>query len=244
MTGAGELNVRRVVVGARVWVVAVVACLLPSCASAPQPHPQTLPPRVTAAAPRVSAWPRREVFDLALEAYQCGRRLGYFHRPLLTVIDYSLPSTEKRLWVIDMQRKRVLFNELVAHGRNSGEEYPVAFSNRDGSKQSSLGLFRADDPYEGGHGWALHLTGLEPGVNDRADARRIVMHGARYVSAEHIAHFGQLGRSWGCPALPEGVHERIIDRIRGGSAVFAYYPDPNWLGQSRFLHCGGPLAQQ
>lgn len=237
------------VVGARTWVAALAACLLPlpSCAAAPQPRPREplpLPQPVSAALPRHDAWPRREVFDLALQAYQCGSRLGYFRRPLLTVIDYSLPSTEKRLWVIDLRRKRVLFNELVAHGRNSGDAYAVAFSNRDGSKQSSLGLFRADEPYEGGHGWALHLTGLEPGVNDRAETRRIVMHGARYVSPEHIAHFGQLGRSWGCPALPEGVHERIIDRIRGGSAVFAYYPDSAWISNSRFLHCGGALAER
>jgi hypothetical protein len=179
---------------------------------------------------------------LALRAYRCGRTLGYIDRPLLTVIDYSLPSTERRLWVIDVAHKRVLFNERVAHGERSGENYAAAFSNRVGSRQSSLGLFRTDDTYDGEHGLSLRLSGLEPGINDRARDRRIVMHGADYVSDGFVATHGRLGRSWGCPALPAGVHAQVIDRIRDGSAVFAYYPDPEWLQSSRFLHCDARLA--
>jgi hypothetical protein len=218
--------------------LALLACLLSSCAVAPAPR--AAGPRVVA--PSGIAWPRREVLDLAAQAYACGNREGYFRRPVLTIIDYSLPSTEPRLWVIDLRRKRILHRELVAHGRNSGDLFAVAFSNRIGSRQSSLGLFRTDEAYVGRHGQALRLSGLEPGFNDNARERAIVLHGAPYVSATHIAAWGSLGRSWGCPALPEGVSGRVIDRIAGGSAVFAYYPDDEWMRSSHFLHCGEPLA--
>src|SRR5262245_49415050 len=126
-------------VRARTWLMVLLACLLPSCAAAP-PRYTT---RIAAPKPRTAAnpWPRREVLDLALRAYSCGRDRGEFNQqPLLTVIDYSLPSTSKRLWVIDLARRRILFNELVAHGANSGETYAVAFSNDVGSRQSSIGL--------------------------------------------------------------------------------------------------------
>lgn len=215
-------------------------CLL-SCAAAPRLQPFT-GPAVQPVSFSPTPWPRRDVLDLALQAYRCGRTLGYIDRPLLTVIDYSLPSTARRLWVIDLAHSRVLFNELVAHGERSGEDVPVAFSNRRGSRQSSLGLFRTEDAYDGEHGLSLRLTGLEPGFNDRARDRRIVMHGADYVSEAFIAEHGRLGRSWGCPALPAGVHEHLIDRIRDGSAVFAYYPDPQWLNGSHFLHCDARMA--
>jgi hypothetical protein len=187
--------------------------------------------------PSAGALPRRDVLDLALQAYRCGRSRGYIDRPLLTVIDYSLPSTARRLWVIDVDRGAVLFNELVAHGRNSGDNLAVSFSNQLGSLQSSLGLFRTGDTYIGQHGLALRLNGLEPGVNDRALERKIVMHGADYVSPAIIAAYGRLGRSWGCPALPRGVTAEVIEQIRDGSAVFAYYPDPDWLRSSEFLRC-------
>jgi len=182
-------------------------------------------------------WPRQEVLDLAMRAYRCGRDAGVFDRPLLTVIDYSLPSTERRLWVIDVPRRRVLFHELVAHGEGSGDNYAVEFSNEPGSRQTSLGVFRTEDVYRGGQGYSLRLAGLEPGVNDLAMERKIVMHGADYVSASAANALGRLGRSWGCPALARGVHRRIIERIKGGSALFAYYPDTRWFKRSRFLQC-------
>jgi hypothetical protein len=184
-----------------------------------------------------TAWPRPEVLDLAMRAYRCGADAGAFAGPLLTVIDYSLPSTARRLWVIDTVRQRVLFQELVAHGEGSGEKYAVDFSNEPGSRQSSLGVFRTERVYHGGQGYSLRLVGLEPGVNDLALERRIVMHGADYVSPQAAAALGRIGRSWGCPALARGVHRRVIDRIRGGSALFAYYPDRDWFRRSRFLHC-------
>lgn len=206
--------------------------LLPACAAAPAPVS-----RPVVARPRPAAnWPRREVLDLALRAYQCGRARGEFRQPILTVIDYSLPSTARRLWVIDLERRKVLFNELVAHGVNSGETYSSAFSNVVGSRQTSLGLFRTDEPYRGRHGLSLRLSGLEPGVNDKARERAIVIHGAPYVSDATVSTFGSLGRSWGCPALPESVNQAIIDRIQYGSAVFAYYPDHHWLRSSRYLN--------
>ena len=194
----------------------------------------------------VSTWnidaPRREVLQLALQAYTCGDQRGQFDQPYLTIIDYSLPSSVPRLWVIDVHTRRILRNELVAHGRNSGDDLAVAFSNDPHSMQSSIGLFRTEDVYRGRHGESLRLVGLEPGINDRAEERKIVMHGAWYVSAAHAARYGQLGRSLGCPALPLGVHRQIIDRIKGGSAVFVYYPDDQWLRSSSYLHCDARLA--
>lgn len=189
------------------------------------------------------AWPRHEVYELALEAYRCGAIEGRFARPLLTVIDYSLPASEPRLWVIDLSEGRVLHHELVAHGEQSGENLAVAFSNAPDSHQSSLGLFRTDEAYTGRFGYALRLSGLEPGFNDNARARAIVFHADPDVSPTFIAQWGTIGRTWGCPALPPDVSKDVIDCIAGGSAVFAYYPDPQWLNESRYLHCGSQLAQ-
>lgn len=186
--------------------------------------------------------PRPHVMDLAREAWECARRSGEVDGSLLTVIDYSLPSTTKRLWVMDMGRRRVLWNELVAHGEGSGDLEAVSFSNQRGSRRSSLGLFRTEDIYRGRHGASLRLEGLEPGVNDNAMDRALVIHGAAYVSNRVVAEYGRLGRSWGCPALDRRVSRPIIDRIKGGSAVFAYYPDARWLARSRFLHCGERVA--
>lgn len=201
------------------------------------PVPGPAPPVATRPATRTPSGLRPEVFDLARHAFACGRSHGYFDRPVLTVIDYSLPSTERRLWVVDLATGDVLFHELVAHGRNSGENMASAFSNRLGSKQSSLGLFRTEGTYVGGHGYSLRLSGLERGVNDAARQRDIVIHGAPYVSAEFVARIGRLGRSWGCPALDPRVHERVIDQIKNGTALFVYYPDADWLARSEFLHC-------
>ena len=186
--------------------------------------------------------PCPKVLRLALNAYECGRFQGYFDKPILSVIDYSLPSSERRLWVIDVESQDVLFHEFVAHGRNSGDRLAYAFSNERGSLQSSLGLFRAGEPYYGQHGYSLRLMGLEPGVNDRALERRIVIHGADYVRPEVISARGRLGLSWGCPALDPRVNADIIDLIKGGSALFVYYPERAWLARSRFLNCDATQA--
>jgi hypothetical protein len=188
--------------------------------------------------------PPKDILKLALQAYACGEAEGAFDQPYLTIIDYSMPSAARRLWVLDVRTRRVLFHELVAHGRNSGDAMASEFSNVPGSYQTSIGLYRTEDVYLGQHGGSLRLSGLEPGYNDLAWDRAIVIHGASYVSADHIAEYGRLGRSLGCPALPYGVHQRIIERIQGGSAVFAYYPDRDWLRNSRYLHCRQRLVQR
>ena len=188
----------------------------------------------------VPGGPSRRVLDLALNAASCATQSMDVKRPsLLTVIDYSLPSTQARLWVLDLARRRPVFRELVAHGRGSGEDRADRFSNDPGSHQSSLGLFLTGEVYTGSNGYSLRLDGLEPGVNDRARERAIVMHGAPYVSTAVARTMGRLGRSWGCPALRSGVAREVIDAIKGGSLVFVYYPDERWQQSSRFLgSCG------
>lgn len=177
------------------------------------------------------------VLRLALNAAACARRAGAVANDrLLTVIDYSRASTEPRLWVLDLERERVLFEELVAHGSGSGENFATRFSNREGSHQTSLGLFRTADTYVGSNGYSLRLDGLEAGVNDRARERAIVMHGAPYVSEFNLRTVGRLGRSHGCPALRPAIARTVIDTIKQGSLVFAYYPDKQWLQGSRFLN--------
>lgn len=225
---------------AGVVMTAVAAiCGVASAAAARPRVPHTTP--VARSAP--VEWPRPEVLAVALRAYECGQAAGYFRTPLLTIIDYSLPSTIRRLWVLDVPRREIVFNELVAHGEGSGDNFASRFSNRPGSRRSSLGLFRTEDVYRGEHGVSLRLAGLEPGVNDRASERAIVIHAAPYVSPSMIAARGRLGRSWGCPAVEPGVHRRLIERIKGGTPVLAYYPDDRWLGESRFLRCTEQLAR-
>jgi hypothetical protein len=181
-----------------------------------------------------------EVLELALAAYAEGMEKGYFTRKRLTVIDYSLPSYEQRLWVIDMATERVLFEEIVAHGmgkpRGSGGDMETAkeFSNRRGSRKSSLGLFVTAETYQGRHGYTLRLDGLEEGVNDNARERLIVIHGAHYVTKPR-ADDHMVGRSWGCPSVRPKVARPLIDAIKGGSAVWIYYPDAAWLEESEFL---------
>lgn len=179
---------------------------------------------------------KAEVLRMALKATSCAAEQGLVkRRNLLTVIDYSLPSTQPRLFVFDLGAKKLLFRELVAHGKNSGGDLPSFFSNSPGSLATSLGLFVTDDPYFGSNGYSLRLKGLEEGVNDRAWERAIVMHGAPYVSRAAVKALGRLGRSWGCPAVRKDVARKMIDTLRGGSAIFAYYPDPKWLSQSAFV---------
>jgi hypothetical protein len=189
------------------------------------------------------AWPAAatrsidaHVFRLALSAASCAMRSGAVADPAtLTVIDYSRPSTERRLWVFDLRSHTLLFQELVAHGSGSGDNRATAFSNDPETHRTSLGLFRTAETYQGAHGYSLRLDGLEPGVNDRARERQIVIHGAAYVSDAFVRAQGRLGRSWGCPALSTMVAPRVIDRVKRGSLVFAYYPDQHWLASSRFL---------
>jgi len=179
-----------------------------------------------------------QVLDLALTAVSCGVASGDLDAPpTLTLIDYSLPSTTPRLWVFDTHTGKILFNELVAHGRNTGDNMAVRFSDAMESRESSIGLFRTADTYVGHNGYSLRLDGLEPGFNVHARERAIVMHGAPYVNADVAKANGRLGRSWGCPALREAVARKVIDTVRGGGVIFSYYPDTTWLKTSRFLNC-------
>ena len=181
-----------------------------------------------------------DVFELALGAANCAIRSGAVSDSrTLTVIDYSKSSVEKRLWVFDLADRELLHQELVAHGQGSGMTFATQFSNRPESHQTSLGLFVTEDTYVGRNGYSLRLNGLDRGFNDRARERAIVMHGAPYVSTDFAKAQGRIGRSWGCPALSDAVARTVIDQIKGGGLVFAYYPDPQWLRASKFLQCQG-----
>jgi hypothetical protein len=201
--------------------------------------PVPRPPESTTSAATGAIDP--DVLEMALGAATCAVRSGVARNPsTLTVIDYSKPSTAKRMWIFDLPTRQLLYHELVAHGQGSGDNLAVRFSNEPETHRSSLGLFVTASTYVGKHGYSLRLDGLERGFNDRARERAIVLHGAPYVSADFIEAQGRLGRSWGCPAVREGVAHELIDRVKDGSLLFAYYPDDSWLESSRYL--GGCAA--
>ena len=186
----------------------------------------------------------QSVLNLALSAVTCAVASGDLDAPpTLTLIDYSRPSTEPRLWVYDLRSGALLFKELVAHGKNTGDNMATRFSDDLNSRQTSIGLFRTSETYVGSNGYSLRLDGLEPGFNARARERAIVMHGAPYVDPSLATRQGRIGRSWGCPALREGVARKVIDTIRGGGVIFSYYPDSGWLKTSRFLNCGATAGR-
>lgn len=188
---------------------------------------------------------KANVIHLAVAAMECATSNAKSAPKTLAVIDYSLPSSQQRLWVFDLKQRKLLLQEYVAHGRNSGENFASSFSNVNGSYQSSLGLFRTLSPYRGKHGLSLRMEGIEAGVNDNALDRAIVIHGADYVNPALIAKQGRIGRSLGCPAVRRAVAPTLIDNLKDGQYVFAYYPDPQWLTTSTYLTCGGakgPLA--
>lgn len=173
--------------------------------------------------------PSEDAIRWALEGYSHLNRKGVIARDeLLTIIDYSLPSDQKRMWVLDVHNKKVLHHSLVAHGRNSGARMARRFSNVPGSYTSSLGFFVTGDTYIGKHGLSLVLEGLEEGINDKARERSIVMHAAEYATAQFAKEHGRLGRSLGCPAIPPDQHEEVIRKLSGGSCVFIYGSDEKY----------------
>jgi hypothetical protein len=176
-----------------------------------------------------------KVYQMATKAYQRAKQQGKVKKPIVTIIDYSLPSTKPRLWVIDMRSNKVIYHTHVAHGSGSGGNYASNFSDRPGSNQTSLGVFVTGSTYQGKHGTSLTMHGLEKGINGNAFSRRIVIHSANYVSDHTIRAQGRLGRSWGCPALNNKVAQPIIRTIKDGSMIFAYYPDQKWMKKSNFL---------
>ena len=170
------------------------------------------------------ALPKLESFAVALKGYYSLKEKGLIKKDILTLIDFSLSSNTKRLWVIDLITGDVLYHSLVAHGRNTGEEYASNFSNAAESYKSSLGFYSTGEIYNGKHGMSLRLDGLEKGVNDNARARGVVMHAADYVSNSFIKNNHRLGRSQGCPAVPAELSKEIISTIKGKSCFFIYHP--------------------
>lgn len=181
-----------------------------------------------------------KVLAFALKAYNTAKSKGHSKKNILTVVDYSLPATKKRMWVFDVARKKLLFHTLVAHGQGSGKVYAKSFSNQPRTKKSSLGVFRTGVTYIGKHGESLNLHGLEQGVNSNAFRRGIVMHNANYVNEQFARKHGYLGRSWGCLALDKKVCQPVINTIKNGTLVFAYYPDKQWLASSKYLNVKAP----
>lgn len=177
------------------------------------------------------------VLSMAAEALRCASYHGEPDAHALAVIDYSMPSTAKRLWVFDLDEPALLFNERVAHGSATGDNKATFFSNKPGSHASSIGLYSTANSYYGSKGYALRLKGLEEGVNDNAYKRAIVMHGADYATPSFVHRIGRLGRSWGCPAVRPGIVKPLINSIKDGQYLFAYYPKPDWIDNSEYLNC-------
>lgn len=155
---------------------------------------------------------------------------------IITIVDFSQPSNKKRLYVVDLENKQILFNTLVAHGRNTGTLWAKSFSNKASSLKSSPGFYVTEDTYVGHNGYSLRLDGQEKNINDNALNRSIVMHGAPYVDQSAINSLGFLGRSWGCPAVPVAQHKAIINTIKGGTCLFIYSPDRNYRESSAILN--------
>ena len=173
------------------------------------------------------------VISEAVSAMKCAQNNGVGRSAdRLAIIDYTLPSRTPRMWVVDLKNKKLLFEEHVAHGQGSGDDVPNAFSDREGSHQSSLGLYLTDETYEGGNGYSLKLHGLSKGFNESAMQRYIVMHGAPYVNPDAITALGRLGRSWGCPAVRTEVAAPIIDTLKSGQFIYAHGP-----GTARLSAC-------
>lgn len=180
----------------------------------------------------------RDVFDLAirgLKKLDAEKKLN--NSTIVTIADYSQSSNKKRLYVIDLKNKKLLFNTYVAHGRNTGDEYAKSFSNKEGSYKSSLGFYVTENPVVCSHtGYSLTINGLEKGINDHAVKRAIIIHGADYATEDFIRKYGHLGRSFGCPTLPPDLNKPIIDSIKGGSCLFIYNPDSKYISSSSLLN--------
>lgn len=176
-----------------------------------------------------------KAYQLGIKGWQKMKADGTVTKDVIAICDFSQSSTQKRLYVIDIVSGKLLFNTLVAHGRNTGEEFAQYFSNRPQSLMSSLGFYTTKQTYIGQHGLSLRLAGCEPGFNDKAEERAIVMHGADYANDNFISKCGKLGRSWGCPAVPYQFNDAIINAIKGGSCLFVYFPDTKYLASSKLL---------
>lgn len=184
------------------------------------------------------------VINKVLTSLNCAKEHNVQHNNILTVIDYSLPSSEKRLWVFDLKEKKLLFYTYVSHGIKSGTLFSNYFSNKHDSKASSIGVYKTDQAYYGREGLSLRLSGLESNFNDNASNRAVVMHGGWYVEEPFIKKYGRAGRSWGCPALPLSLYQPIINTIKDNSLFVVYYPNDEWIVKSKFLNCGTNFPTQ
>lgn len=183
---------------------------------------------------------RVPVINKVVTSLKCANQMNVDHNHILTVVDYSLPSSEKRLWVFDLKGKKLLFHTYVSHGIKSGTLLTNYFSNKYNSKASSIGVYKTEKAYYGREGLSLRLDGLDRSFNDNASNRSVVMHGGWYVDEDFIKKYGRPGRSWGCPALPLSEYRPIINTIKDNSWMVVYYPAENWFVKSRFLNCRIP----
>jgi len=180
---------------------------------------------------------KKEAFNYAYTGYKKLEEEGKLDKEgLITICDFSQSSKRKRLYLIDLNECKLLLNTYVAHGKNSGGEYARKFSNRPESRQSSLGFYRTKTTYYGGHGLALTLSGLEPGFNDKAERRKIVLHGSLYIGDNYRRWGKYMGRSFGCPAVPMKQSKTLINTIKDGSCLFIYHPSKNYLSGSKILN--------
>jgi hypothetical protein len=178
----------------------------------------------------------KQAFDYAVTGYKSLLAMGRLSNDsIISIVDFTLSSCKKRLFVIDIKNYKVLYNTYVAHGRNSGTEYAKEFSNNPESYKSSLGFYVTGDTYKGEHGYSLRLEGEEKGINDNAYSRAIVMHSAPYVNEKYIKAKGYIGRSLGCPAIPQKVYKPIIEKIKNGTCLFLYSPNDYYISHSTFL---------
>lgn len=179
----------------------------------------------------------KKVLNAAIKSVNCAISGGHKKSDKVAIIDFSKPSDERRLWILDLKNGNYIVEDYVSHGVNSGNKISNSFSNVQESHQSSIGLFRASESYYGSHGYSLRLDGLERGVNDNARKRNIVIHSASYVNEKFIKSYGRAGRSHGCPAVDKEIIKDVVDNLKGGQYVFKYYPDDKWLKSSSFLNC-------
>lgn len=179
--------------------------------------------------------PQLVSFTNAVKGYQKLKSQGKIENEVLTIIDFSLSSKAKRLWVLDMISHKVLFNTVVAHGKNTGSEFATKFSNINNSNQSSLGFYVTDNTYYGKNGLSLFLNGQEKGINDNARKRYVVFHGAKYANPDFAKRHGKLGRSLGCPAVPTAFNTAIIKVIKNKSCMFIYHPNKNYQETSKLI---------
>ena len=183
-----------------------------------------------------TAMPARDVFANGMKGYNKLKDEGKIQNEILTIVDFGKTSTEKRMWILDMNTQKVLFNTYVAHGKNTGVNKALKFSNTPNSFQSSLGFYVTAETYYGKNGLSLFIDGMEKGFNSKARERYVVIHGADYATESFIKRNGRLGRSYGCPAVPQEISKEIIDLIKGQSALFIYHPNQKYLQNSEYLN--------